>query len=86
MHYCSKFKLVLIFGFLPTLDNKLIKAKWLETTDAKVNCILYNVSKLSSSLKKSEKGNYVFPLTSTMLSSKSMKLSEFICIGNSTLG
>lgn len=64
MHDCSKFKLVLIFGFLPTLDNKLIKAKWLETTDAKVNCILhiYNVSKLSSSLKKSEKGNYVFPL------------------------
>lgn len=62
MHYCSKFKLVLIFGFLPTLANKLIKAKWLETTDAKVNCILYNVSKLSSSLKKSEKGNYVFPL------------------------
>lgn len=51
MHYCSKFKLVLIFGFLPTLDNELIKAKWLETTDAKVNRILYNVSKLSSSLK-----------------------------------
>lgn len=40
MHYCSKFKLVLIFGFLHTLDNKLIMAKWLETTDAKVNCIL----------------------------------------------
>lgn len=55
MHYCSKFKLVLIFGFLPTLDNKLIKAKWLETTDAKVNRILYNVSKLSSSLKNSRR-------------------------------
>lgn len=58
MHYCSKFKLFLIFGFLPTLDNKLIKAKWLETTDAKVNCVLYNVSKLMSSSLK----NYVFPL------------------------
>lgn len=85
MHYCSKFKLVLIFGFLPTLDNKLIKAKWLETTDAKVNCILYNVSKLSSSLTKIREGKLCVS-SSTMLSSKSMKLSEFICIGNSTLG
>lgn len=51
MHYCSKFKLVLIFGFFSPHNNELIKAKWLETTDAKVNCILYNVSKLSSSLK-----------------------------------
>lgn len=39
--FCSKFKFALIFGFLPTSANKLIKAKWLETTDAKVNGILY---------------------------------------------
>lgn len=60
MYYCLKFKLVLIFGFFFILDNKLIKVKWLEIIDVKVNCILYNVSKLFLFLKKFEKGNYVF--------------------------
>lgn len=51
MYYCLKFKLVLIFGFFFILDNKLIKVKWLEIIDVKVNCILYNVSKLFLFLK-----------------------------------
>lgn len=51
MYYCLKFKLVLIFGFFFILDNKLIKVKWLEIIDVKVNCILFNVSKLFLFLK-----------------------------------
>lgn len=85
MHYCSKFKLVLIFGFLHTLDNKLIKAKWLETTDAKVNCILYNVSKLSSSLKNLRREIMCFLFYYAIKQIYEI-IRVYICIGNSTLG